>query len=211
MVFTSRATAGRHLAQKLQDEGAEPDLVLGLPRGGVVVAAEVACTLRKPLDVLIVRKLGHPLNREFAVGALAEPDVVILDNTSLRRFPATQREMEAIIAEETERLQQYRARFHQDAPSNLINRDVLLVDDGIATGATTEAAVLSARKQGARQVIVAAPVASANAVERLTRCADRVVALRVDPYFGAVGQYYAQFPQTSDEEVLALLHFKKAA
>ena len=185
--------------------------MLGLPRGGVVVAAEVACTLRKPLDVLIVRKLGHPLNREFAVGALAEPDVVILDNTSLRRFPATQREMEAIIAEETERLQQYRARFHQDAPSNLINRDVLLVDDGIATGATTEAAVLSARKQGARQVIVAAPVASANAVERLTRCADRVVALRVDPYFGAVGQYYAQFPQTSDEEVLALLHFKKAA
>jgi len=210
MSFASRADAGRQLAQFLRDEKIPVDLVLGLPRGGVVVAAEVARLLHKPLDVLVVRKIGHPINREFAVGAIAEPDVVVLDDKSLRHYPAAQSEMNEIINEEVHRLREYETQFHSGGRPNLAGQAVLLVDDGIATGATTEAAVLSARKQSARSVAVAAPVASMEAVRRLQRTADDVKVLIVDPDFGAVGQYYAEFSQTTDEEVLALLQETRA-
>jgi len=183
----------------------EVDLVLGLPRGGVVVAAEVARVLQRPLDVLVVRKIGHPRHREFAVGALAEPDVVILDEGSLGRNPIGRSQLDEVIAEETERLGQYRKQFHRGGTPDLAGKSVLLVDDGLATGATTEAAVAAARRQNARKVIVATPVASAGAMHRLKRVADEVRALLVDPCFEAVGQYYEEFSQTSDEEVLALL------
>lgn len=206
MSFASRADAGRQLAQFLRDEGIAVDLVLGLPRGGVVVAAEVARSFHCPLDVLVVRKIGHPINREFAVGAIAEPDIVLLDDKSLRRYPAAQAEMNEIIAEEVHRLRDYEAQFHYAGRPNLAGRAVLLVDDGIATGATTEAAVLSAKKQKADYVVAAAPVASLDAIKRLERVADDVAILQADPDFGAVGQYYTEFSQTSDEEVLALLH-----
>jgi putative phosphoribosyl transferase len=206
MTFASRADAGRQLVRLLWDESVAVDLVLGLPRGGVVVAAEIARAWQKPLDTLIVRKIGHPLNREFAVGALAEPDVVVLDKESLHQFPVAQAELNDIIDEETRRLRDYQAHFHSLQRENLEDRDVLLVDDGIATGATAEAAALSARKQKARSVVIAAPVASRAAVRRLHGYADAVVVLLVDPLFHAVGQYYTDFPQTTDEEVLALLH-----
>jgi predicted phosphoribosyltransferase len=181
------------------------DVVLGLPRGGVVVAAQVAALLERPLDVLIVRKIGHPLHREFAVGALAESNVIILDEASIGKNPLVRAQLENVIAEETERLQSYRARFHPAPPPALEGKAVLLVDDGLATGATAEAAVLSARRQGARNVVVAVPVASPAAVERLAGAADDVVALLADPDFGAVGQYYEKFDETTDEQVLALL------
>jgi predicted phosphoribosyltransferase len=181
------------------------DLVLGLPRGGVVVAAGVARRLGCPLDALIVRKIGHPWHREFAVGALAEPDVVILDETSIGINPLVRMQLDGIIAEETERLQAYRSRFHTAAAPVLEGKTVLLVDDGLATGATAEAAVLSARRQKAKRIIVATPVASTHAVDRLVAVADDVVALLVDPDFGAVGQYYDEFEETTDEKVLALL------
>jgi putative phosphoribosyl transferase len=209
MTFASREDAGRQLVGLLRDENVAVDLVLGLPRGGVVVAAEVARELQKPLDTLIVRKIGHPINREFAVGALAEPDVVVLDDASLRRFPAIQAELDEIIAEETQRLREYQANFHSLRRESLEGRAVLLVDDGIATGATAEAAIQSARQQKARNVTVAAPVASLGAMKRLRRVADAVIALKVDPFFNAVGQYYREFPQTTDEEVLALLRASK--
>ena len=179
--------------------------MLGLPRGGVVVAAEVARSLERPLDVLIVRKIGHPLHREFAVGALAEPDVVVLDEASIGKNPLVRLQLEGVIAEETARLQAYRARFHMATPPVLKGKAVLLVDDGLATGATAEAAVLSAQRQKTRNVVVAVPVASTAAVERLAQVADDVVALRVDPDFGAVGQYYEKFAETTDERVLTLL------
>jgi putative phosphoribosyl transferase len=205
MVFASRAEAGQRLGRWLLSRGVLVDLVLGLPRGGVVVAAEVARVLQAPLDVLIVRKIGHPLHREFAVGAMAEDDVVVLDEAVIGNNPLVRAELRKIIKEETDRLQGYHARFHRDGMSNLANKAVLLVDDGLATGATTEAAVLSAKKQGARRVTVAAPVASSHAVERLQRAAHEVVALCVDPDFDAVGRYYETFSQTTDEEVLDLL------
>ena len=149
----------------------DADLVLGLPRGGVVVAAEVARLLQCPLDVLVVRKIGHPMHREFAVGALAEPDVVIFDEASLSGIPVARSELDKVVAEETARLREYCRRFHRSDAPVLDGKIVLLVDDGLATGATAEAAVLSARQQRARRVIVAVPVASTKAVERLApRC-----------------------------------------
>jgi putative phosphoribosyl transferase len=157
------------------------------------------------LDVLVVRKIGHPWHREFAVGALAEPDVVILDQGSLGRNPISRSQLDEVIAEETRRLGQYRMQFHRGGAPDLAGKTVLLVDDGLATGATTEAAVAAARKQKARKVIVATPVASVSAMDRMKRVADEVKALLVDPGFEAVGQYYDEFAQTSDEEVLALL------
>jgi putative phosphoribosyl transferase len=209
MRFASRTDAGDRLGQHLREQGVEADLVLGLPRGGVVVAAGVARALQRPLDVLIVRKIGHPWQREFAVGALAEPDVVIFDQTFKWKNPLARAELDDVIAEEKERLREYRSQFHRDAVPVLEGKMILLVDDGLATGATAEAAVLSAKQQKARRVIIAAPVASTHAVERLRRVADDVLVLFEDAGFEAVGQYYDEFSQTSDDEVMALLRAAK--
>jgi predicted phosphoribosyltransferase len=205
MTFATREEAGRKLGEYLKSAGVQVELVLGLPRGGVVVAAEVARILQAPLDVLVVRKIGHPLHREFAVGALAENGVVVLDQAVISRNPLIHFELEGIILEESERLQAYKAKFHRPNVPSPAGKRVLLVDDGLATGATTQAAVLSVRKLNPLRVIVAAPVASLNAVERLQHVADELRVLCTDPDFDAVGSYYAEFSQTTDEEVLALL------
>ncbi len=205
MIFASRQDAGRQLGEFLRKNEISADEVLGLPRGGVAVAAGVARALQRPLDVLIVRKIGHPWQREFAVGALAEPDVVIFDESFEWKNPLARAELDDVIAEEKERLRKYRSQFHPSAAPALEGKMVLLVDDGLATGATAEAAVVSVRQQKARRVIMAAPVASTHAVERLRRMADDVVVLFEDPDFEAVGQYYAKFSQTTDAEVMALL------
>ncbi len=205
MKFASRQDAGRRLGELLRKQNVQADLVLGLPRGGVVVAAEVARLLERPLEVLVVRKIGHPRHREFAVGALAEAGVVIFDESSLSEIPVARSELDEVVAEETARLQSYCRQFRLAGAPVLDGKTVLLVDDGLATGATAEAAVLSAERQRARRVIVATPVASTRAVERLARVADGVVALVTDPDFVAVGQYYRKFLATSDAEVLVLL------
>jgi len=205
MTFASRTEAGQRLGRYLVEQNVQADLVLGLPRGGVVVAAEVAQILKCPLDVLVVRKIGHPGHREFAVGALAEESTLVLDEEVINRTGVSPADLQAVLAEETARLTEYQARFlraNRPLPKDKI---VLIVDDGLATGATAEAAVRSAKNRGAAQVIVAAPVASDNAVQRVGRVADKVIALLVDPEFDAVGRYYRSFPQTSDEEVQAIL------
>jgi predicted phosphoribosyltransferase len=204
-VFASREDAGRKLGQWLRGRGVEIEIVAGLPRGGVVVAAEVARILNQPLDVLVVRKIGHPLFREFAVGALAEHGVIVLDEAAGHKLEGLADQLAEVIEEEQKRLNEYQARFPHRGKSGLAGKAVLLVDDGLATGATTEAAVRSALKQGARTVSVAAPVASSHAVERLCRTAARIEVMTVDPDFEAVGRYYESFPQTTDEEVLALI------
>lgn len=203
LMFASRDDAGRKLGRWLEDQGVKADLVLGLPRGGVVVAVAVAERLGLPLDVLIVRKIGHPAFREFALGALAEDGVIVLDEQAARYGEAL--DLEPVIREEEEKLRTYQARFAHSGKHPIASMDVLLVDDGIATGATTEAAVRSALKQGASSVTVAAPVASERAVERLRAVADDVQVMIVDAKFDAVGRYYDSFPQTTDEEVLEIL------
>lgn len=205
MRFASREDAGCRLAEWLRMEGITASLVLGLPRGGVIVAAPVARALGLPLDVLIVRKLGHPQHREFAVGALAEPDVAILDDASIGWKPVTRAQLDEVITEEIERLRSYRVRFHLRPAPALDGKQVLLVDDGLATGATMEAAVRGARARGAARIVVAAPVASSNAVQRLAAVADVVKVACVDPEFDAVGRYYLNFEQTTDQEVIACL------
>jgi predicted phosphoribosyltransferase len=208
MMFASREDAGVRLGHCLQEQGVRADLVLGLPRGGVVVAAAVARALHLPLEVLIVRKIGHPRHREFAVGALAEGGVTVLDEGIIGTNAVIRAELQEIIEEEKERLRGYQARFHPQGAPDLTGKAVVLVDDGLATGATTEAAVLSARKRNARGIVVAAPVASTNALERLAPVADEVRVLCVDPDFDAVGRYYDVFSQTTDEEVLELLRLE---
>jgi predicted phosphoribosyltransferase len=204
-MFASREDAGRDLGRWLRGREVEVDIVLGLPRGGVVVAAEVARLLNRPLNILIVRKIGHPLYREFALGALAEGGVVVLDEEGIGADPLVRSELVHVIEEEQERLKSYQARFPHRGVAGLDGKALLLVDDGLATGATTEAAVRSAYGQGARSVIVSAPVGSSQAVKRLQRIADKVEVMVVDPDFDAVGRYYESFPQTTDEEVLGLL------
>ena len=210
-MFASREDAGAKLGRCLHEQKVHADLVLGLPRGGVIVAAGVARALHLPLEVLIVRKIGHPWHREFAVGALAEHGVVVLDESAIGPNPVVRAELEAIIREEEDRLRDYQARFHPKGAPDLTGKAVLLVDDGLATGATTEAAVLSARKGNAGVIVVAAPVASTAAVERLTRVADEVRVLCVDPDFDAVGRYYQVFAQTTDEEVMGVMGVKRGA
>jgi predicted phosphoribosyltransferase len=205
MLFTSREEAGAKLGQHLLARNVQADVVLGLPRGGVVVAAEIARLLHLPLDVIVVRKIGHPRHREFAVGAFAEGDVVILDTAAIEKTQVLRDELEKVILEEKERLREYQLKFGQQETLEFIDQTVLIVDDGLATGATTEAAVLSAKKRKARKVLVAVPVASDNAYERISRVADEVFTLLVDPDFDAVGRYYRHFSQTTDEEVIELL------
>jgi putative phosphoribosyl transferase len=205
MIFASRQEAGERLGDYLQRRGIEADMVLGLPRGGVVVAAGVAHRLKVPLDVLVVRKIGHPFQPEFAVGALAEPDSVFLNEETLAEYPISTGKLDKIIAQEKERLHEYGRRFHLHEIPSLDGKTVLLVDDGLATGATAEVAVLSARKQNARRIVVAAPVASLNAVELLRRIADDVEVLAEDADFQAVGQFYDEFSATEDDEVISIL------
>lgn len=203
-MFETRAEAGKLLAAHLLARRLHADLVLGLPRGGVIVAAEVAPALKLPLDALVVRKIGHPRHREFAVGALTEDGTMKLDEGLSRGLiPAT--ELEAVIAEEAARLKDYRSKFHVRMPHNLRGKRVLIVDDGLATGATAEVAVLSARHRGAEIIRGAVPIASLSAVARVETVADAVTALHVDPKFEAVGCYYESFPQTTDDEVIRIL------
>ena len=205
MIFSSREEAGRKLGLHLAELEVRPDVVLGLPRGGVVVAAQVARILKRPLGVIVVRKVGHPRHREFAVGALSEDGIVLLDHEAMKETDVTRAELEEVIADETRRLSDYQAKFHRAEPPALSGKTVLIVDDGLATGATAEAAIMSAKSRKALKVLVAVPVASPGAVDRLSAVSDGVIALSVDPDFAAVGQYYALFPQTDDHEVLALL------
>jgi putative phosphoribosyl transferase len=209
MSFASREEAGQRLGRHLLKEGIKADVILGLPRGGVIVAAEVARALQRPLDVIVVRKIGHPRHREYAVGALAENDVVLLSDR-VNANETLRAEVSEVVREEKLRLEQYKRRFHV-RKSNLCDKAVLIIDDGLATGTTMEAAVLSARREGAKKIMVAVPVGSTSAIKKLERIADSVVALIPDPGFEAVGAYYEFFPQTGDDEVVCLLEAEHAS
>jgi putative phosphoribosyl transferase len=205
--FIDRADAGRQLAaalaRQLETSGA---IVLGLPRGGVPVAAEIARTLRLPLDVLCVRKLGVPFQRELAMGAVASGGAVVRNEDVLTMVPAGEAEFERVLAEERAELARRERRYRgAGTPLQVAGRAVILVDDGLATGATMEAGVRALRLLHAREIIVAVPVGSPEACKRIEAVADRLVCLRSPEWFGAVGAWYERFDQTSDEEVTELL------
>jgi putative phosphoribosyl transferase len=201
-MFRDRHEAGRLLGERLRHLRAPHPVVLGLPRGGVPVAAEVARVLEAPLDVLVVRKLGCPWQPELAVGAIGEGGVRIVDERMVAELRIDPSELDEIAARETAELERRVTRYRRGrAPLELTGRTVVVVDDGIATGATARAGLRVARERGAARVILAVPVAPFDAVRRLGRVADEVVCLRTPEVFWAVGQFYADFSQTSDGEV----------
>ncbi|MET9856512.1 phosphoribosyltransferase [Streptomyces sp. NPDC006450] len=206
MMFTDRVDAGQRLAEALRHLEAEDPVVLGLPRGGVPVAFQVARALDAPLDVIVVRKLGVPHHRELGFGAIGEGGVRVISEDIVRLSRVAQEDLAAVEhAEEAELARQGR-RFRADRPRVALDgRSVIVVDDGIATGATAVAACQVVRAMGAARVVLAVPVAPPDAVARLRTEADDVVCLSTPRAFRAVGEWYQDFSQTPDEEVVALL------
>jgi len=206
-VFEDRRAAGKRLAEALIYYRRDPSVVvLGLPRGGIPVAYEVACALDAPLDVFVVRKLGMPGHEEYAVGALASGDVRVWNPDALRRIEADSPSMLAVIERERAELKRRERLYRGDRPATTLRgRAAIVVDDGLATGSTMRAAVLALRKHRPKEIIVAVPVASAEACQALAESADRVLCLETPQEFRAVGEWYAHFEQTEDAEVEELL------
>lgn len=205
--FEDRRDAGRALAAALAAYRGEPGLlVLALPRGGVPVAAEVASALGAGLDVLVVRKVGHPMQPEVAIGAIASGGVRVRNEDVIAATGVGDDEFEAIAAREQQELARRERAYRGDrAPPAIAGRTVIVVDDGIATGATLRAALAALRGRGAARLVVAAPVAPAGMAGTLRGLADEVVVLRSPRDFQAVGAWYRDFGQVGDEEVRALL------
>lgn len=206
MSFRDRHDAGVRLAERLEHLRGRDLVVLGLPRGGVPVAAEVATALAAPLDVIVVRKLGAPRHAEYAIGAIAETGERVLDEGAMRSIGVTEAELAAIERREQAELTRRAALYRRGRPRrDLTGRTAVIVDDGIATGATATAACRAARALGASAVVLAVPVAPRNWADLLRNEADELIAVETHSPFHAVGLWYTDFGQTSDEEVVALL------
>ncbi len=209
--FTDRKQAGILLGQELKKLGIEADLVLGIPRGGIIIAEHLANILGADLDILLAHKLGAPFSPELAIGAISEDGQVYLNKEIAQEVGANeqyiQEERQAQWQEIRRRMEKYR-QIQLRLP--LKGKTVIITDDGVATGATVEIALLSARQEDPFKIIVALPVAPDSALKQLTKEADEVVCLAVPPFFSAVGQFYMKFPQVTDEEVLDILKKKKS-
>lgn len=204
--FADRTEAGRLLGRAVAGLDLQDPLVVGLPRGGVPVAAEVAEALDAPLDVIIVRKLGTPGHPELAMGALGEGGVLVRNERVLAIARPTDHEIQRVVDHEEDEVRARAQRFRAGRPGHpLRGRTVVIVDDGLATGSTAEAAVRVAKAQGAARVVLAVPVGADESVRRLAGEADDVLCLAVPEPFGAVGAFYQDFAQTSDDEVVRLL------
>ncbi|MGC8471704.1 MAG: phosphoribosyltransferase family protein [Acidimicrobiales bacterium] len=211
MMFEDRFDAGRQLAARLDVLRGEETVVLGLPRGGVPVAFEVAGALGAPLDVIIVRKLGVPFQPELGMGAIGEGNVRVLDEEVIQRAGVTEAEVAAVEARERTELERRARRFRDDHPAvPLLGRTAVVVDDGIATGSTARAACQVARAQGATKVVLAVPVAPRGWESRIGSDADELISLATPEPFFAIGQFYDDFSQTTDEEVIECLERARA-
>src|SRR6266496_3899377 len=205
--FPNRSEAGRLLAEKLvKYVGRNDVIVLGLPRGGVPVAFEVAQRLGAPLDVFIVRKLGVPGFEELAAGAIASGGVRVLNEDVMRAIPHADQAIEAVTAQQTAELERREEIYREGRPApELRDWIVILVDDGLATGATMRAAVKALRQRGAAKIVVAVPVGPPDTCHEIEEQADETICLSTPEFFQAVGQYYDDFSQTTDEDVRELL------
>lgn len=202
-MFENRESAGRALADELKRRGVEADVVLGIPRGALPVAAPVADALDATLDVVVARKMGAPNNPELAIGAVASDGTAWHNDDLIERLGVTEEYLETIRAEEAANAREKADRYRQD-PAPIEDRHVIVVDDGVATGATAIACLRQVRNQAAR-VTLAVPVGSPDSVSALEAEADDVIALETPPTFQAVGQFYREFGQVSDEAAMAYL------
>jgi putative phosphoribosyl transferase len=205
--FVNRTEAGRQLATELTRYSGRSDLlVLGLPRGGVPVAFEIAMSLDAPLDVFVVRKLGLPGHEEFGIGAIASGGVRVVDESVLRAYGVDHETLEQITRRERRELERREHLYRDDRPFPIVqDRVVILVDDGLATGSTMRAAVAALRAEGPREIVVAVPVGALETCSSMARLADDVVCLTTPEPFYAVGLWYEHFDQTEDDEVHDLL------
>ena len=206
-LFQDRVEAGRLLARLLRDYvGREDVIVLALPRGGVPVGFQVARALAVPLDVFVVRKLGLPGFEELAMGAIASGGVRVVNEPVIRRWPHAAAKLDEVAAEEMEELRRREILYRGDHPvPGVRGKTVILVDDGLATGSTARAAMAALRKLGCSRIILAVPVGAASTCAELRKLADAVIAVREPEDFGAVGNFYENFEQTTDREVCDLL------
>jgi putative phosphoribosyl transferase len=205
--FHDRTDAGRQLAERLAEYAGRPDvLVLGLPRGGVPVAFEVATALDVPLDVFVVRKLGVPAHAELAMGAIAAGGVEVLSEGLIRELAIPRALIQQVAVRERLELERRDRLFRGNRPSPIVrDRTIILVDDGLATGSTMEAAIMALRAQSPANIVVAVPVGARETCERVGLLASRLVCLAMPEPFDAVGLWYERFDQTLDDEVTRLL------
>jgi len=211
-VFQDRMNAGRRLAEALEDFRDQDPVVLGIPRGGVIVAAEVAAALGCEMDLVILRKIGAPGNPELALGATAGADRVIWNEPLVAELDVSKDYLEEAAIRENEEVERRRHRYLGDkAAVDVADRTVLLVDDGLATGYTALAAARAVRAAGPASLVLALPVGPAGTVARLRGEVDELVCLSTPEPFFAVGQFYAEFAQVTDEEVVAKMRERRAA
>lgn len=206
MDFKNRKDAGERLIEALMEFKEAPDCIaIGLPRGGVVIAKIVKDALKIPLDVIVPRKIGAPNNPEFAIGAIAG-DELFLDPEIIETVKAPQSYIDSVVEEEKKEAERRLALYRKNRPpQDFSGKTILLIDDGIATGATIRASLLWLKKKGAKKIVIAVPVAPRHTIDLLKKEADQVICLSTPEPFMAVGQFYEDFPQTTDDEVIALL------
>jgi putative phosphoribosyl transferase len=210
--YADRRDAGRRLAERLSPLAAEKPVVVALPRGGVPVAKEIADALDAPLEILAVRKLGSPQNPEYGIGAVAEDGTTVVDPEAAAVVGVRNGELDAIVAREVAELARRVRAYRGDRPPlDLENRTVIVVDDGVATGVTDTAGLRAVRRRRPRRLVLAVPVCSPDSLGRLRKEADEVVCLRTPPLLRGVSQYYRDFSQVSDEEVLRDLQLRADA
>ena len=210
MIYKNRQDAGRQLAEKLMKFKDENPIIIALPRGGVVTGYEAAKMLHAPLDVMITRKLGAPFQPELAIGAIAPNDVRILNLDAIRFLGISKDEMEEIIRRETKEMHRRIKLYRGDLPPlDLSGKTVIIVDDGLATGVTAGVAVLSIKQMTPEKIILAVPVSPIDTAEKFREEVDEFICLSEPPDFFAVGQYYDDFAQVTDEEVISLLELTR--
>jgi len=208
MPFRNRAEAGQRLAKALAHYRDQSPVVLALPRGGVPVAAEVAAALDAPLDLVLVRKIGVPFERELAMGALVDggSPIIVRNEDVIRHAGITEEDFRAVCDAEFAEIERRRARYlGTRRRAEVAGRTAIVIDDGIATGATTRAALRATRMRNPRRLVLAVPVAPSESLEELRGEADDIICLEHHEMFGAIGFYYADFRQVSDQEVVEIL------
>lgn len=207
MVFENRQEAGKRLGSELLQYRDQNPFVLAMPRGGVPIGVEVAEILHAPLEVIIVRKIGLSGNREFGIGAIAEGDIKVLDNTTLEALGIDDEELEDTIELEEQELER-RVQIYRNGKQlpNLTGKTAILVDDGMATGITAKAAIKAVKKLNPKKIILATPVCALDTVESLKNLVDEIICLAAPFEFSAVGFWYRNFTQVSDQEVIDLLN-----